>query len=231
VRHIAPVLTDLAKRHPRLEMDVSYSDRIVDLIGDRFDAAIRIGALKDSSLVARRLAPVRAVVIASPDYLARKGRPLTPHDLTRHECLIYTGSSSPEWLFRSGKRSISVRPEGRLRTDNGDAMLQWAIQGLGIAALPSFLLSGLIADGRLDPRTLEAILTDYPMMPEAAIYVVRPPGAYVPGKVRVLIDALVERFFGEPEWDRCISCDNHPAGATGVEVTDSAQKAASRPTG
>src|SRR5918996_4214251 len=97
VRHVAPVLAEIAQRHPRLEMNVSYSDRIVDLIGERFDAAIRIGALQDSSLVARRIAPVRSVLVAGPDYLARHGRPSTPADLTRHECLIYTGRTVPEW--------------------------------------------------------------------------------------------------------------------------------------
>src|SRR5215213_5636241 len=84
VRHVAPVLAELAKQHPRLEMDVYYSDRIVDLIGERFDAAIRIGTLKESTLVARRIAPVRSVIVASPDYLARKGHPKSPSDLAAH---------------------------------------------------------------------------------------------------------------------------------------------------
>jgi len=205
VLHIAPVLTEIARKHPRLEMDVAYSDRIVDVVGEGFDAAIRIGALKDSSLVARRLAPVRGVVVASPDYLARNGRPRTPRDLTGQQCLIYTGSSTLDWVFRSGKRTIAVRPEGRLRTDNGEVMRQWAIEGLGIAVLPSFLASDALAEGKL-----EAILRDY-QMPEAAIYVVRPPGAYVPGKVRVLIDTLAERFGGEPFWDACLMHERQSA--------------------
>jgi DNA-binding transcriptional LysR family regulator len=205
VRYIAPILTEIARAHPRLEMDVSYSDRIVDVVGEGFDAAIRIGSLKDSSLVARRLAPVRAVIVASPDYLARNGRPRTPRDLTRHQCLIYTGSSRLDWVFRSGKRSIAVRPEGRLRTDNGEVIRQWAIEGLGIAALPSFLISDALGDGKV-----EAILRDY-QMPEAGIHVVRPPGAYVPGKVRVLIDTLAERFGGEPFWDACLMHERRSA--------------------
>jgi DNA-binding transcriptional LysR family regulator len=198
VRHVAPVLAQMARRHKRLELDVSYSDRIVDLIGERFDAAIRIGALKDSSLVARRLAPVRAVVVASPAYLARHGRPAVPGDLAAHECLLYTGRTVAEWQFRVGKRLVSVRPEGRLRSDSGEAMLQWAIAGLGIAVVPSFLVTDSIDSGALEP-----LLLDYPA-PEFGIFVVRPPGAHLPGKVRVLIDALVERFGGEPDWDRCL---------------------------
>ena len=198
VRHVAPVLAEMAQRHPRLEMDVSYSDRIVDLIGERFDAAIRIGTLQDSSLVARRIAPVRSVLVASPDYLARNGRPSTPHDLTGHECLIYTGRTVAEWQFLAGRRSISIRPEGRLRSDSGEAVLQWATAGLGIAEGPSFLVSDAIDSG-----ALEALLTDY-ARPEHGIHVVRPPGSYVAGKVRVLIDTLVERFGGQPYWDRCL---------------------------
>jgi DNA-binding transcriptional LysR family regulator len=198
VRHVAPVLAEIAQRHPGLEMDISYSDRIVDLIGERFDAAIRIGRLQDSSLVARRIAPVRPVLAASRDYLARHGRPSAPRDLAGHECLIYTGSTVADWQFRAGKRSISIRPQGRLWSDSGEAILQWAIAGLGITDGPSFLISDAIESGRLEP-----LLLDY-TRPEYGIYIVRPPGSYVPGKVRVLIDTLVERFGGEPHWDRCL---------------------------
>jgi DNA-binding transcriptional LysR family regulator len=198
VRHLAPVLTDLACAHPALELDVSYTDRVVDLIDERYDAAIRIGALRDSSLVARRIAPVHAVVVASPDYLSRHGRPNTPQDLTAHECLIYTGTRLPEWHFQSGKRSTSIRPQGRLRSDSGEAILQWAIAGLGIADAPSFLVSDAIESGALEPLLLE-----YPR-PEYGIHVVRPPGAHVPGRVRVLIDTLVDHFGGTPTWDRCL---------------------------
>jgi DNA-binding transcriptional LysR family regulator len=199
VRHVAPVLAELAKRHPRLELDVSYSDRHVDLIAERFDAAIRIGLLRDSSLVARRIAPARSVVVASPDYLARKGRPATPGDLMAHDCLIYTGRVAGDWQFCSGRRTVSVRPNGRLRSDSGEAIVEWAIAGLGIAEAPTFIVSDAIDRGALEP-----LLLDHPTL-EYGIYAVRPPGSYVPGKVRVLIDTLVERFGGVPEWDRCLT--------------------------
>jgi len=199
VRHLAPILGDLARLHPALELDVAYTDRVVDLLGERFDAAIRIGSLSDSSLVVRRIAPVHAVLVASPDYLSRHGRPGTPQDLTEHECLIYTGSLVPEWHFRSGNRPIAIRPQGRLRSDSGDAILQWAIAGLGIADAPSFMVSDAIESGALEP-----LLLDY-SRPEYGIHVVRPPGSYVPGKIRILIDTLVEHFGGTPEWDRCLT--------------------------
>jgi DNA-binding transcriptional LysR family regulator len=198
VRHVTPLLAEIVQRHPRLELDVSYSDRVVDLITERFDLAIRIGVLEDSSLVARRLASMRAAVVASPSYLSRHGRPQTPYDLTTHECLLYSGGRVGEWPFRSGKRLISIRPRGRLRSDSGEAQLLWAEAGLGIAYLPTFMLSDAIERGAVEP-----ILRDYPS-PEYGIYAVRPPGANVTGKVRLLIDALVERFGGVPFWDRCM---------------------------
>lgn len=206
VRHVAPILAEMGERHPRLELDVSFSDRVVDLIGERFDAAIRIGTLQESSLVVRRIGPIRSQLVASPDYLARNGRPATPADLTAHQCLIYTGRISAEWKFRSGKRWISVRPTGRLRSDSGETIIQWAMAGLGIAESPTFLLAEAIESGALEP-----LLLDYPT-PEYGVYVVRPPGSSVPAKVRVLIDTLVARLGGEPHWDRCLMEANARTG-------------------
>lgn len=197
IRHVAPVLGELARRHPRLELDVEASDRHVDLIAERFDAAIRIGSLKDSSLVARRIAPIVGAVVGSPDYFARHGRPQSPLDLTKHECLLYTGTASPDWHFRVGKRWVTIRPSGRLRSDSGETLMEWAVSGLGLAVLPTFIVSDAIRSG-----ALEHLLWDHPM-PEHGLYVVRPPGAYVPGKVRVLIELLLERFGGKPTWDPC----------------------------
>jgi DNA-binding transcriptional LysR family regulator len=198
VQHVAPLLAELAARHPGLEMDVSYSDRLVDLIGERVDAAIRIGTLPDSSLVARRVAPVHSVVVASPEYLARHGTPQTPDDLASHECLLYSGSMTLGWQFQSGRRTVSVRPNGRLRSDNGSAIVEWAKAGLGITLLPTFVASDAIEAGAVTP-----ILRDHPT-PEYGIYVLRPPGHYLPAKVRVLIDLLADRFGGRPTWDRCV---------------------------
>jgi len=204
VQHVAPLLVELAARHPQLEMDVSYSDRLVDLIGERFDAAIRIGHLPDSSLVARRVGPARSVAVASPDYLARRGTPQTPEDLGTHDCLLYSGSLTVAWQFHSGKRIVSVRPNGRLRSDNGNAIAEWAKAGLGVALLPTFLISDEVEGGALTP-----ILTDYPV-PEYGIYVLRPPGHYLPAKVRVLTDLLAERFGRQPRWDKCHEAMSRP---------------------
>lgn len=212
IKHVAPVLAELAARHPRLELDVEATDRRVDLIGERFDAAIRIGTLKDSSLVARRIAPIYTSALASPDYVARHGRPASPLDLVQYECLVHSGATSPDWIFRINRRWVPVRPNGRLRSDSGETLMQWAIAGHGIVALPNFMASDAIRGGKL-----EHVLREYPM-PEQGLFVVRPPGAYVPGKVRVLIDLLVERFGGEPYWDEC----HMAARGLGIDLNDPA---------
>lgn len=206
VRHLAPVLGELAREHPRLEIDASFDDRVRDLLAEGFDAAIRIGELKDSSLVARRLSEGRSLLVASPDYLERRGRPEKPADLAGHEALIYTGRASSDWRLKVGNRWVSIHQTGRLRSDSGDTLVSWAIAGLGIAEIPAFLLSDAIDSGALVP-----VLLEYPTAPHG-IYVVRPPGSPVPGKVRVLIDTLVHHFGGEPYWDRCLMHERHGTG-------------------
>jgi DNA-binding transcriptional LysR family regulator len=205
VEHLSPVLAELAARHPKLSVDAAYADRYVDLVSERFDAAVRIGTLEDSSLIARRLAPIRKGLLASPAYLDRRGRPRTPADLNDHDALLYTGAREVEsWRFRSGKRWVAVTPAARFRADNGEALLQAAAAGLGIAAVPTFLMAPWLESGRLEP-----VLRDHPM-PEGGLYLVRPPGP-VPGKVRALTDILVERFGGEPYWDACQMRECAPA--------------------
>ena len=199
VRHISPVLAEMAQEHPLLHIDATFDDGIRDLVAEGYDAAIRIGVLRDSSLVARRLAPGRSLLVASPAYLERRGRPRTPADLAGHDALIYSGRTTVDWRLRDGNRWVSVHPTGRLRSDSGDTLLEWVIAGLGIADVPTFLLTDALESGAIEP-----LLLDYPL-PRFGIYVVRPPGGPPPAKVRVLIDKLVECFGGEPHWDRCLA--------------------------
>lgn len=197
LRHVQPLLTELALEHPRLKIEASYADAVVDLVADRFDAAVRLGVLADSSLVARRIAPIHAALAASPSYLARRSRPTALADLADHDAVLQTGMRQGEaWRFEDGKRTITVRPEPRFRADNGQAVLQAAIAGLGIALLPTFLLADAIEAGSLEPLQLGQPAGD------AALYVVRPPGP-ASAKVRVFIDRMAERFGGEPSWDAC----------------------------
>lgn len=185
--HLAPVLAELARRHPQLHVHTSYSDRFVDLVNEGFDAAVRVGFLPDSNLVARRIAPLRGRCVASPEYLEAHGEPRTPEALLEHECLM---QGTETWRFASNGKTISVRPQGRFKADNGVALAAAALAGLGIVALPSFVIEAHIASGALRP-----VLNEYPP-PEAGMYVVRPPGEFAPRKVRALIDILVERFGG-----------------------------------
>lgn len=193
--HIAPLIAELASRHPKLRLQTAYSDRRVDLIADHFDVAIRLGVLPDSSLIARRVAPLHAVVIASPDYLKRHGTPRELADLRRHETLT---RSERSWQFVDGKRTVSIAVTGRFESDSGEALVAAALAGLGIALLPTFLVGTHISTGALVP-----ILREF-SVPEAGIYIVRPPPAgHMPRKVRVLSELLIERFGGEPYWDAC----------------------------
>ena len=198
VRHLACALADFVRLHPKVDVDVSLDDRNVDLVGGGYDLAVRIGRLKDSALVARRLAPIRAVTVASPHYLDARGRPQRPRDLENHDLLHYSNVAAGEqWRFKSGNGWEVVRGAIRTRSDSGDLLCAFAVTGLGIAVLPSFIAAEAIESG-----ALEVILIDYPLE-EAALHAVMPAGRATTARVRALIDFLVERFGPEPSWDPC----------------------------
>lgn len=183
--HFAPVLAELARQHPLLHVHTEYSDRFVDLVGEGFDCAIRVGYLADSNMVARRIGPIRGGLYASPDYIAAHGAPETPDEIGGHEALM---QGTEAWRFMDGSKMISVHPRGRFKADNGDALAAAAAAGLGIAALPLYLVEEHLASGALVP-----VMTRYPP-PEAGIYLVRPPGQHPARKIRVLIELLVAHF-------------------------------------
>lgn len=191
--HLAPVIVELALRNPRLAVDTGYSDRHVDLVGEGYDAAVRLGTLSDSSLIARRIASVRARLVASPAYLARAGVPRAPEDLAGHETIPHQDQT---WIFvRDGRRS-TFRPRGRFTTDSGEAELAAVVAGLGLSVMPDFLAGPAIGRGEL------VTLLDAWEIPAAGLYVVRPPPAEpMPLKVRVLIELMVATFGGR--WDPC----------------------------
>jgi DNA-binding transcriptional LysR family regulator len=183
--HVAPVLAELARRHPQLQVHAAYTDRFVDLIGEGFDAGIRVGYLTDSNLVVRRVAPMRGKFVASPDYIRSHGAPATPDELVQHQALM---QGTETWRVVANGKTVPVRVQGRFKADNGAALLAAALAGLGVAALPDFLVDPHVATGALVP-----VLVDTPP-PEGGIYIVRPPGDFPPRKVRALIDIMVERF-------------------------------------
>jgi DNA-binding transcriptional LysR family regulator len=183
--HLAPVLADLALQHPKMTIHAEYSDRFVDLVGEGFDVAVRLGYLADSNLVARRICAVHGRLVASPDYLARAGAPQTPDDLLGHDVIL---AQRGEWRLRNGDEFVTVRPRPRFSADNGQALIVAALKGLGVSLAPDFLAAPHLQSGEL-----VEVLSDYPA-PEGGLYVVRPPGEHVSRKIRVLIDLLVERF-------------------------------------
>lgn len=192
--YLAPALAEFAGAHDRIELDISLDDHNVDLIAGGFDLAVRIGTLKDSSLIARRIAPVRKVAAASKAYLDARGRPLHPRDLTGHDLLLY---GNEQWRFRVGKSWEQVRARPRLRADNGDMLLAAARAGLGICVLPSFIAAPALEAGEIEP-----LLRDFPLE-EGGLHLVMPPGRATTARVRALVEFLAARFGPEPSWDPC----------------------------
>ncbi|MDM9646742.1 LysR family transcriptional regulator [Rhizobium sp. S163] len=183
--HFAPVLSQMARRHPQLHIYSCYTDRFVDLITEGFDCAIRIGYLPDSNLVARRVGPLCGRFVASPDYIAGNGSPETPDELLKHEALM---QGTEIWQVTDGDAVLNIRPQGRFKADNGVALLAAALEGLGIARLPNGLTDPHVASG-----ALVEVMAKHPP-PTAGIFVVRPPGQHPAKKVRVLTEMLIECF-------------------------------------
>jgi len=197
IRHLAPALPEFLARYPELEIDLAMNDRFVDLVEEGFDLALRIGRLAPSSLVARRLAPLRRVVCASPAYLAAHGTPRTPDELSRHQCLGYTTlNPAGDWRFVTPEgRPWPVSAGGRLRANNGDTLRQAALAGLGLINQPSFIVGADLQAG-----SLVSLLTEF-ITQDGGIYAVWPGGRHLAPKVRVLIEFLAERFGPRPYWD------------------------------
>lgn len=191
IREIAPLLPELARRHPDLTVDLGLNDRYVDLIEEGWDLVIRIGTLADSSMIARRLAPCRMIVCASPTYVAEHGYPRNVADLKRHVCLGYTLSravGADRWSFGSnGRETVAI--SGNLKANNGDALVAAAIAGQGIIYQPEFLVTREIAAGLLLPLRL-----DHDPIELDGIYALYPANRRPPAKVRATIDFLADRL-------------------------------------
>ena len=188
ISHLAPILPAFMKLYPEIQVELVMNDRFVDLIDEGFDLAVRVAALPDSSLVARRLWAARHVVCAAPAYLERRGRPETPADLAQHDCLLYAYlASGDEWRFTAPDgKPANVRVQGSLRSNNGDALQLAAVAGLGAIYSPAFFLGDDLAAGRLVP-----LLERWQTL-EIAVHAVYPPGRPLGAKVRVFIDYLAE---------------------------------------
>ena len=195
VRHLAPVIAEFLARHAEVRFDVSLSDRIVDLVEEGFDLAVRIGAPGDN-LVARKLGETRLVPCASPQYLSAHPAPKTPEDLAQHNCFTYEYASPRNaWRFRDASGAErAVRVAGTLHTNNGDLLAEAAARGLGIAFEPAFIVGPDVRAGRLVP-----LLQEYAPSP-VPIFAVYPSRKHLSAKVRRFVDFLAERFALAQDW-------------------------------
>jgi DNA-binding transcriptional LysR family regulator len=192
--HLGPALPEFLALHPQVSIELSLSDQMVDIVEEGFDLALRISALEDSSLLARRLCPVRLMLVGAPAYLDRQGRPEHPKDLTRHSGLFYTNSRIRDvWRFEHaehGQYAVSV--PSPLRVNNGDVLRAALLAGLGLALLPDFLVGKDVRAG-----LLEEVLPDW-APPPIALHLVTPPSAIRPARVEVLIAFLAKRMANAP---------------------------------
>jgi DNA-binding transcriptional LysR family regulator len=193
-QHISPLIPAFLRAYPGVSVDLRMTDQIVDLIDEGIDLAIRIGALKDSTLVAKKLASNRRVLCASPAYLAAHGTPRHPADLAGHECVIL--ADQRDWSFVTPTGVIDVRVSGRLVTDNGEVIRDALAAGVGIGLKSTWSVAPLIASGEL-----VTVLDDYPLAQTVAIWAVYPSRAFVPPKTLAFIDFLAAQFGEPPYWD------------------------------
>lgn len=198
ILHLGPLLADFSRENPAVSLEVSFNDRFVNLVEEGVDVAIRIGALTDSSLVARKLSTTRLVVCASPHYLAERGEPEMPEDLAAHNCLLYSYLATANvWRFTAPDgRAIPVAVSGNLRANNGIVEAEAAVAGMGILMSPTFYVGPLIRQGKL-----KRILERYEIA-EMGIYAVYPQREHVPPKVRAFVDFLARRFGRKPDWEK-----------------------------
>jgi DNA-binding transcriptional LysR family regulator len=188
-RYLAPLVGEFAKVQPRVQVELVLTTRLVDLVDERIDLAIRSGPLPSSSLVARRVATASRCLVASPRYLEAHGRPRSVTDLMRHQCLAYrTTDGSVSWRLQTSRGPRNVRFTARLAADDFTVLLDWALTGLGITLLPGFVCEAALASGAL-VRLLPASVHE-----QVPLYLVHPQGRHLPARVRLLHDFIVERL-------------------------------------
>lgn len=204
--HLGPAINEFLQMHPDIEFDLDFNDRQVDLLAEGFDLAIRIANLPDSSLIARRLAPIQTVMCASPAYLERMGKPQSLQELIHHRCLVYNLISNfDHWsLFDGNDQLLKTRIIPYLKASNGDFLRDAAVAGLGIVQLPTFIVYKAIESGQLIP-----LLTEFHAS-QLTAYAIYPQTRHLSQRVRAFVDFLVKRFEGLPYWDLCLQDENHP---------------------
>ncbi|WDF75071.1 LysR family transcriptional regulator [Novosphingobium sp. KACC 22771] len=207
--HITPFLPRFMAEYPLIELDLVMSDALVNLVEQRIDVAVRLGALDSSSLIARRLAPHRRIVCASPAYLAAHPAPVEPQDIAGMACLTFAFADGERyWRFTQGSRLEQIRVKGPLRANQAEALKEAALAGFGLVMLPTWLVGDEVAQGLLQP-----VLTEWqadisrpgaPIMPDSGIHALYLPDRKGSRKVRAFVDFMAERFGTPPYWDRAL---------------------------
>ena len=192
--HLMSKMKGFMQSYPNINLDCRFSDSIVDLVEGGFDIAIRNAALKSSSLIARKLAPDHRVLCASPEYLAQFGEPKSPQELQLHNCLSLTGLDV--WRFRAPQGEITIKTKGNFRTDNGEAVRDACVQGLGITINSTWSAYQFLRAG-----DLVEVLPEFPLISETAIWAVYPSSRQLAAKVRAFIDYFALAFGDKPYWD------------------------------
>ena len=189
-RHqLVPVLPDFLTRYPEVTFDFLITNRIVDIVGENVDIALRLGALDDSTLVARKVIDFKRIVCASPSYLAHNGHPAQPADLVNHACLTLSRNpGSATWQFRVGGELVEVNVKGPVSADSLDMLLELAIEGVGILRTGEYVLAEPIRTGQL-----ELLLQDFQDPERYPLWALLPPGRHQAAKVKVFLDFLIER--------------------------------------
>jgi DNA-binding transcriptional LysR family regulator len=198
VLHLAPLWAKFMRKYPEVQLDVALIDRVVDIVEEGYDMAIRISRSGSSAHVARKLASSRNILCASPDYIQQRGMPLHPADLAQHVCIGYSyAATADEWqMLGADGQQHAVKVQCVMHTNNGDTARSAALGGLGVIWQPSFLVGADLRAGHL-----QRVLPDY-HMPDIDVLAVYPSRRHLSAKVRVMIDFLVEEFAGTPPWDR-----------------------------
>lgn len=199
-KFVAPIIPKFVEKNPDVQIRLHLSDRLLDLLQDKVDLAIRVAELRESSLIVRKLANNRRVLVASPDYLAKHGTPATPHDLLNHNCLLlrFPGSRQYQWTLQGPDQEdpLTLSVSGSMDSDNGEILTRWCLDGHGIALKSLWEVGDLMDQGRLVP-----VLSDY-TPPAHAIYALYPENRYLPNRVRAFVDFLVAELGGTQPWER-----------------------------
>jgi len=194
-RHVAPLVPSFIAQHPDVSLSLNLSDRVVDIVNEGFDCAVRVGDLPDSSLVSVRLADNRRLCVAAPAYLQRAGVPQTPAELVRHECLTLSSDASQTrgWAFQVDGQLTHLRPSGRLDCSDGQVLHEWCLRGLGLAWRSTWEVEQDVASGRLVP-----VLDEFAAPPNG-IFAVFPQRKHLPLRVRLWID-FIKHSYGDPAY-------------------------------